>query len=169
MYGLLTLLLALTPPTAAQAPTAQDPAAQAPAVSAERLPAVIDVPSAVYPAAALAEGREASVLLSVTLNASGEVVDAVVTEPAGEGFDEAARQALLGARFTPALDASGAPVGAVIYYRYRFTAATAAALSVEGVLRTASGAPLADHPVRVRSATRASPPPTPRAPSASPA
>ncbi len=153
MYGLLTLLLALTPPTAAQAPTAQDPAAQAPAVSAERLPAVIDVPSAVYPAAALAEGREASVLLSVTLNASGEVVDAVVTEPAGEGFDEAARLALLGARFTPALDASGAPVGAVIYYRYRFTAATAAALSVEGVLRTASGAPLADHPVRVRSAT----------------
>lgn len=148
MHGLLSLLIALAHPA-----MAQDPApATAPQGQAERLPTVIEVPAAVYPAEALARGQEAAVLLAVTLDAAGAVVDAVVTEPAGEGFDEAARLALLGARFTPALDATGAPVPAVLYYRYRFTVAGAAALSVEGLIRSASGAPLADHPVRVRSA-----------------
>lgn len=148
MYGLLSLLLALSP-----AALAQDPATPPPAqASAERLPQVVSVPAAVYPPDALAAGTEAAVLLQLTLDAEGRVQEAAVTEPAGGGFDEAARQAMLGARFTPALDAAGNPVPALIFYRYRFTVATAAALSVEGRITLSSGAGLPDHPVRARAA-----------------
>lgn len=147
MNSLLSLLLLFMLGARAQEP-AQEPAQ----ASLERLPSVVDMPAAVYPAEALASGTEASVLLQVSLDAEGRVLGAVVSEPAGGGFDEAARQAVLGARFTPAIDATGVAVPSVIAYRYRFTVKTAAALSVEGRVLLDGGAPLGDHAIRVVSA-----------------
>lgn len=146
MYGLLSLAFALSSPSLAQTP---DPGAPV-AVSQERLPSPISVPAAPYPPDALAAGLEASVLLRLSLDAEGRVREALVLEPVGQGFDEAARLAMLGARFTPALDARGAPVPALIDYRYRFSVAAAPRLSVEGTVLARTGAPLADHPVRAR-------------------
>lgn len=162
MNGLISLLAALSLPTLAEEPakpeagepaappSAEPPPAPEPPPSQERLPAVISVPPALYPPDALAAGREAAVLLQLSLDAEGRVLGALVLEPAGEGFDEAAREAMLGARFTPALDAAGQPVPALINYRYRFTVATAPKLSLEGTIRSSVGAPLAERPLRVR-------------------
>lgn len=124
---LLPLALAADPPAAAPPPVA--------AAAGPSLPVLLQEAPATYPAAALAEGKEAAVLLEIDVGVAGEVLAARVIEGAGEGFDEAAVQAARGFRFTPARDAQGNVSPARIQYRYRFTVAKAAARSVEGVLR----------------------------------
>ncbi|MEB2312740.1 MAG: TonB-dependent receptor [Sorangiineae bacterium] len=73
-----------------------------------------------YPPEALAAGLTADVVLALTIDATGAVTQAEVLEPAGHGFDEAARAAALGFRFSPATR-GGAPIPVKIKYRYSFT------------------------------------------------
>src|SRR5688572_23542568 len=57
---------------------------------------------AAYPAEAQAKGIEAEVVLALDIDANGKVSVAEVVEPAGHGFDEAARAAALQFEFEPA-------------------------------------------------------------------
>jgi vitamin B12 transporter len=103
----------------AQAPVvseAREPAAAAPAIEAPRLVTFVE---AAYPAQAEREGREATVVLRLTLDAQGAVTEAEVMQGAGFGFDEAARDAALRFRFEPAKH-NGVAMPARIAYSYEF-------------------------------------------------
>jgi vitamin B12 transporter len=82
-------------------------------------PEPLTLESAAYPEAARAQRIEGSVVLRLSIDASGAVTEAEVTEPLGHGFDESAREALLRSRFSPAMrDRQAMP--ARIAYRYVF-------------------------------------------------
>lgn len=150
----LSLLLGAGPVLAEEPGSAE--ATEPMPASGSSLPVLVAQLPANYPPAALAAGREASVLLTIDVAATGDVLDVRVTEPAGEGFDEAAVQAARGFRFSPARDVDGMATTATLLYRYRFTAALAAPLSLEGTVRdAASGLPLVA--VEIRAVNDASP------------
>ena len=88
--------------------------------SKERLPILKSDSPASYPELALREGRGGAVLLELTVTVDGTVIDAVVVEEAGYGFDQAALDAISRYRFEPALDANGTPANARIRFRYTF-------------------------------------------------
>ena len=90
--------------------------AQAPTLTP---PELLQDAEAEYPRAARAQRLEATVVLKLTIDTQGTVSDAEVIEPAGHGFDEAARQASLRFRFAPA-KRDGVPIIATIRYPYRF-------------------------------------------------
>lgn len=73
-----------------------------------------------YPEEARKAGIQADVVLKLTIDAEGRVTDAEVTEPVGNGFDDAARAAALKFEFEPATR-DGKPVAAKILYKYSFT------------------------------------------------
>jgi TonB family protein len=85
-----------------------------------RLPEPIEHVEAPYPAEARAAGIEGTVILKLTIDAEGRVVEAAVDTAAGHGFDEAALDAVRRMRFRPARRADGTPFKAIIRYRYRF-------------------------------------------------
>ncbi len=87
-------------------------------------PELIEFVHAPYPAEGKELGLEANVLLKLTIDKEGHVTEAVVLEPAGHGFDEAAREAALRFRFKPAMR-GGQPIAVKIPYRYSFTLAPA--------------------------------------------
>jgi TonB family protein len=122
-----------------QADEQADEQAEAPADAAPgpRMPAPQTITPAPYPPEALAAGRSAEVLLELTLTETGEVVGVSVVEPVGDGFDESAATAAADWRFSPALDADGNPVPAVIQFRYRFSVEAAPVVSLEGTLKAA--------------------------------
>lgn len=97
-----------------------------------RLPQPLDIAPAAWPAEALAAEREATVRLELVISDTGEVIDAKVTESAGEGFDEAALLAVRASRFEPALDAEGTPSVATILFDYRFELTEVPAPSIQG-------------------------------------
>jgi TonB family protein len=72
-----------------------------------------------YPPAAVAARQEGDVLLELSIDAEGNVTDARVSQPAGAGFDEAARAAAVRFRFRPAQRGTRR-VAARITYRYSF-------------------------------------------------
>lgn len=113
------------------------------------LPQPISVPSAPYPEAELAAGIEASVLLEVAVSTTGDVTGVGVVESAGPDFDTGAMAALRGARFKPGTDEAGAPVATVILYRYRYTLARVAKVSVQGHVRLADDSPVAGVPLKL--------------------
>ncbi len=117
--ALLTGLLASVP--AAQAADTPPPPAQ----KLTRAPALEHFVEAVYPKEARASGREGRVVLEVDLSATGEVTRAVVTGPAGHGFDEAALEAVRQFHFTPA-EVDGKPAAVRLSYSYDFVLAPAA-------------------------------------------
>jgi TonB family protein len=83
-------------------------------------PTLVDFVQAQYPALAQQNGLVASVRLVVTIGADGAVTEVVVPEPVGNGFDEAATEAVKRFVFTPAeVDNTPAPVQ--IEYVYHFT------------------------------------------------
>lgn len=82
-------------------------------------PRLLERTEAPYPPDALEAGLEGAVVLELVIDAEGAVTDATVIEPAGHGFDEAAREAALQFRFEPARR-DGEPVAARIRFRYRF-------------------------------------------------
>jgi TonB family protein len=111
---------------------------------------------AVYPPQAEAERLEAEVVLALDIDAAGKVTAAEVVEPAGNGFDEAARAAALGFEFEPARR-NGRPVKSRILYRYAFhfeapqPVAQPAPSSIEGrALDAATERPLAGARVRLQ-------------------
>jgi TonB family protein len=85
-----------------------------------RMPELIEFMHAEYPAEAKAQGLQADVLLKLTVDKDGRVTEAVVIEPAGHGFDEAARDAALRFRFKPGTR-DGQPIAVKIPYKYSFT------------------------------------------------
>jgi TonB family protein len=102
-----------------------------------------------YPADALAQGIEGSVLLQLTVDTEGRVSAAEVVNGLGHGLDEAALAAARRFVFEPARR-DGQPVAAMLRYRYRFSAAAARAAqrqpvraALRGVLRGNADAPVA--------------------------
>jgi len=76
-----------------------------------------------YPQQAFDQGLEAVVKLEIVIDEAGAVTEAQVLTPAGHGFDEAAVEALLKARFEPARTEAG-PVSVRVTYDYHFTIKT---------------------------------------------
>lgn len=90
-------------------------------------PAGITMPRALnykdpdYPPEAEKAGLEAQVIVFLDVDKQGRVTRAVVKEPVGHGFDEAAIEAGKKLLFEPAREADGKPFAATIRYRYTFT------------------------------------------------
>lgn len=82
-------------------------------------PDLIDFVQAPYPAAAEEAGLEGSVGLLVEIDDTGAVTKVDVLRPAGNGFDEAAVEATLQFKFTPAATEAG-PVPVQIEFDYGF-------------------------------------------------
>ena len=73
-----------------------------------------------YPPEAKEKGLEGQVTLQLDIDATGSVTGAVVVNPAGNGFDEAALAAAKKLEFTPATRANGQPAPSRILYRFTF-------------------------------------------------
>jgi TonB family protein len=82
-------------------------------------PQLVEAAAPEYPAAAAAAGLEAVVKVRLTLDATGAVTDAVVLEPVGNGFDEAALAAARQYRFKPA-EWDGVPGAITVETAIRF-------------------------------------------------
>ena len=143
---LLSLLTALAQDPAQEGGAGVDTppagAADAPASTSspgDQLPLLVDAPPPPYPPAALAAGREAAVVLEILVSESGEVVEAVVVDATDDpdGFEQAARLAIRGYRFTPATDEAGTPVSMVLRFRVQFRVDAVPPPSVEGTAREA--------------------------------
>jgi TonB family protein len=72
-----------------------------------------------YPLDAREQELEATVLLRLTIDAEGRVVEAVPLDDPGNGFAEAARQRMLRERFVPGR-VNGRPVPTEIQFKVRF-------------------------------------------------
>jgi len=118
---LLAFGLLCAHPAQAQFERAPDPPADAVPLRPQVVPPKLQrFEQAVYPAEAQKAGLAAEVVLRLTIDEQGDVADAEVTEPVGNGFDEAARDAALKFKFEPALR-NGVAMKAKILYRYSFT------------------------------------------------
>ncbi len=94
--------------------------AAGPARAQDATPPALKVhPDAVYPPDALRDRIEGNVGLLVTIDESGQVTDARVTQSAGHGFDEAALAAVRQWTFEPARR-GGTPIRASIQLSYPF-------------------------------------------------
>jgi vitamin B12 transporter len=96
-----------------------DAAAGAQAAPALSPPELLEQVEPEYPAEELAQPREVSVALRLSIDAQGNVVDAEVLESAGPAFDAAALAAARTFRFVPA-KRYGTPIGARIAVRIAF-------------------------------------------------
>lgn len=122
-----TLLLSLALPLAA---LADPPRPEAPPPSSPfKAPVLLEAPEGRYPEAMAAAGKEASVVLTIDVDEKGVIGAVAVAEPAGNGFDEAAIEAVKNYRFQPATR-DGKPVAARITYRYQFVLRAAPAAAV---------------------------------------
>jgi TonB family protein len=114
LAGLLWTSLHLARPAAAQEfqqrpPDPEKPPAPAPKLT--KAPKLAESVEPAYPPPALAQGLSADVTLQLDLDAEGNVTAVAVTKPAGNGFDEAAREAALQFRFEPAeVDGKPSPI-----------------------------------------------------------
>lgn len=84
-----------------------------------KAPVLTGFVEAAYPPAAQAQGLTASVRMMITIGADGRVTDVRVTQPAGQGFDEAASDAVGRFIFTPA-EIDGVPAPVQVEYVYNF-------------------------------------------------
>ncbi|OJH34652.1 TonB family protein [Cystobacter ferrugineus] len=82
-------------------------------------PELVRSVEAVYPPEAAAAGKTASVEMVITIDAQGAVSDAQVTRPVGDGFDEAALEAVRQFQFSPA-EVDGVPAPIQVQYVYNF-------------------------------------------------
>jgi TonB family protein len=135
------------------------PAADAGAL-ADGPPRVLRFAEAEYPEEEQRAGREASVMLELTVNVEGRAQDVRVVESAGAAFDRAAIEAVQRFEFAPATQ-GGQRVAATIRYRYRFrlraqqSATREPAAVLRGVVRDGSNQPVRAITVRIQSGTRA--------------
>jgi TonB family protein len=130
--------------------TAANPASATPPARVTA-PALLDDRGVAYPPQALAEGffARVEVVLVLELDAGGGVLHATIEAPIGHGFDQAALEAALQLRFSPALRGDK-PVASRIRFRYVFQPPLP---KLEGrVLDAQSGAPVASARLIVRSA-----------------
>lgn len=94
--------------------------AQAEASDLTKLPALTRFVEAPYPESARAEGREATVLMALDVDAEGLVERVEVLESGGPEFDWAAMNAAAAFEFSPAEAGDLGPVPVTITYRYNF-------------------------------------------------
>jgi TonB family protein len=112
-------------------------------------PRLLHFVPAVYSDEARAQNIEGSVVLQLTIDETGHVTDAEVTQGLGHGLDEAAIAAARQFEFSPARQ-NGQPSRARIRYRYRFTLHTASEAPqgpnaiLRGIVRDAQNRPLAN-------------------------
>ncbi|MCY1023002.1 TonB-dependent siderophore myxochelin receptor MxcH [Pyxidicoccus sp. MSG2] len=159
--------LLVAAPVLAGVPQDEVPATPAPALEAPQLLEFVEAP---YPAKAEQERVEATVLLRLTLDAQGTVTEAEVLEPAGHGFDEAARDAALRFRFEPA-KRNGVPVPSRIAYSYEFrlpAAAVPTAPVEDAVTPRAPGVPMEAVPAPVEGSAPERSPAPPATPAPAP-
>ena len=104
-------------------------------------PVLLQQAEAIYPEQALRERLEATVGLQLTIDVEGRVAEATVIEPAGHGFDEAARLAALNFRFTPARQGERA-VRARIRYPFTFKLPAESAVPLPSAPLVAEPAPV---------------------------
>src|SRR3954466_14029830 len=86
----------------AQDPAGRTPPAEPTALGGVTPPNLRAHPDPIYPPAALSDRLSGTVELEVSVDATGHVVDAKVTRPAGHNFDEAALAAVRQWVFEPA-------------------------------------------------------------------
>ncbi|PTL77840.1 TonB family protein [Vitiosangium sp. GDMCC 1.1324] len=84
-----------------------------------KAPELVHFVEAVFPPEAAAAGKTASVEMLITIDEKGQVSDAQVVKPVGDGFDEAALAAVRQFQFSPA-EVDGAPAPIQIQYVYNF-------------------------------------------------
>ncbi len=82
-------------------------------------PSIVEYVEAPYPPEALEQGLEASVVLIIELDEAGEVGSVEVKDSVGNGFDEAAVDAILDMVWSPARTEAG-PVPVVFEFEYGF-------------------------------------------------
>jgi TonB family protein len=127
---------------AAQGRPTADPQAAAPRLT--KAPKLIRFVEAAYPEEEKASGRQASVVLRLSLDGSGRVTDATVLQGVSPAFDAAARNAALQFGFEPAeVDDKPSPIR--LDYRYDFVLKEAVPTTgiLRGVVREkGSGRPL---------------------------
>ncbi len=108
-WALLVASLASASPARAQDAGSDRDGVSAPSGSPDaaapqiRPPLLLRAVDPVYPEEARQQRLEAVVGVRLTIDVHGRVIAAEVAEPAGHGFDEAARTAALGFTFTPAM------------------------------------------------------------------
>ncbi|MCI0671869.1 MAG: TonB family protein [Myxococcaceae bacterium] len=91
-----------------------------PIYQVDQQPRVVEEKKPPYPPEALRAGIEGSVVLSITIDATGKVVEAkVVKGNLGYGLEEAALKAIRDFRFSPATK-GGEPVSTTMNYTYTF-------------------------------------------------
>lgn len=154
---LLTAALVLPALCAPCAAFAQIPVLVAPDSDALVPPRLLETPTLAYPPAARAEAPPARLTLRLAIDEQGRVTEAEVLEPAGHGFDEAARDAAFQLRFAPATR-GGVPIPSRI--RYSFSLAPPA---TPPAVVTASdhGTTAVGRPSPPMTTTAAAPPPPP--------
>ncbi|MDB5215422.1 MAG: TonB family protein / TonB-dependent receptor, partial [Myxococcaceae bacterium] len=123
--ALLASLTLVSSAHAQRAPARQPAPAPPAAPVLTKAPKLTRFVEADYPEAEKAKGRAAVVVLRLTLDAAGNVQDAIVTESAGAAFDAAAVAAARRFVFEPA-EVDGKPSPIRILYRYEFTLKTEA-------------------------------------------
>jgi TonB family protein len=150
------LAAALLLPAAARAQP--QPAGQpAPGPRLTRPPRLAQFVEAPWPAGAQGRREGTTVVLRLTISATGTVEEAVVTESGGADFDAAAVAAARRFVFEPA-EVDGRPSPIRILYRYAFTVREEAPTTArfEGIVRTRTGRrPVAGVTVEVEGAGRA--------------
>jgi TonB family protein len=119
LVSVLCLLVATG--AVAQAPDAGTPPADAGAPTGvlTQAPVLKRQVEAQYPAEALAQQLEGTVVMSIDISETGAVTGVQVTQPAGHGFDEAAVAAVRQFEFEPA-QVDNAPAPVRIEYAYQF-------------------------------------------------
>ena len=92
---------------------------QKPAPKLTKPPQIKKTVEPVYPPGALTEKVSADVTMTVDIDAEGKVSKVEVTKPVGQGFDEAAREAVMQYLFSPA-EIDGKPAAIRIEYTLHF-------------------------------------------------
>ncbi|RYZ39050.1 MAG: TonB-dependent receptor [Myxococcaceae bacterium] len=113
--------LLLATGAAAQAPDAGVPAgdAGAPTGVLTKPPALLRQVEATYPPEAAAQQLEGTVVMFIDISETGAVTNVEITQPAGNGFDEAATAAVKQFQFEPA-EVDNVPSPVRIQYAYQF-------------------------------------------------
>jgi protein TonB len=94
--------------------------APVPEVFISERPQVANQVYAVYPEEMRRMGIEGHVIARLYIDENGDVKRVTITERAGHGFDEAAKEALKKFKFTPARTSDGKAVPTNITYKYSF-------------------------------------------------
>jgi TonB family protein len=105
------------------APPLQAPREAAPAPALTKPPKILKSVEPVYPPEALKAGVSADVAMNIDIDATGHVTAVDVPKPVGQGFDEAAKAAVLQYEFSPA-EIDGKPGAIRIAFTLHFVPKT---------------------------------------------